>query len=135
MKPRSDSETRLGPKAPTDTQTIFLLSPAHCGGKRARGLLEGGATSALGARLRGRGATIGDVFSFLSGLYFRGKLAYARRFTRHHRVPDGVLVITPGRGLVAADATVTLDDLRAIAEVGVVPDEPRFREPLERDAG
>ena len=43
-------------------------------------------------------------------------------------------MITPGRGLVPHDETVGLDDLRAIAAVGVSLDEPRYRGPLERDA-
>ena len=30
----------------------------------------------------GEGAPVGEVFSFLSGLYFRGKLAYAEAFAR-----------------------------------------------------
>ena len=88
----------------------------------------------LAARLRESGAPIGEVFSFLSGLYFRGKLAYGREFTRP-RVEEwrGVLVITPGRGLLPPETVVTMEELRAIAQVGVDPDEPRFREPLERD--
>ena len=114
-------------------QTIFLLSPAHCGGRRAQILLHESATSPLAVQLRGSGAPIGEVFSFLSGLYFRGKLTYGRTFARSRTAP-GVLVITPGRGLIPPDVVVTLADLRAIAEVGVTPDESRFREPLERDS-
>jgi hypothetical protein len=108
-------------------RTVFLLSPAHCGGRRARMLLEGRGTFALAARLGESGAAIGDVFTFLSGLYFRGKLSYARAFGRP-------LVIVPGRGLIPPDTVVTVDDLRAIAEIGVAPEEPRFAEPLARDA-
>ena len=33
-----------------------------------------------GSCARAQGAPLGDVFTFVSGLYFRGKLAYARRF-------------------------------------------------------
>ncbi len=124
----SDSEL------PASTQTVFLLSPAHCGGKRARILLNQRATFPLAVRLRESGAAIGDVFSFLSGLYFRGKLSYGQSFARFAAAPHGVLVITPGRGLIPPDAVVTLEDLREIAGVGVTPEEPRFREPLERDS-
>ncbi|HEY3156199.1 MAG TPA: hypothetical protein VGK76_06175 [Candidatus Eisenbacteria bacterium] len=92
------------------------------------------ATSPLAVQLRGSGAPIGEVFTFLSGLYFRGKLTYGRTFARTRTAPDGVLVITPGRGLVPPDVMVTLADLRAMGEVGVEPDESRFREPLERDS-
>jgi hypothetical protein len=117
------------------SETVFLLSPAHCGGKRAQLLLRDGASFPLARRLRGtRGAPLGDVFSFLSGLYFRGKLAYARSFHRVPRGRSGVLVITPGRGLVAASRAVTLEDLRAIAAVRVEPDDRAYCDPLARDA-
>jgi len=88
----------------------------------------------LAVQLRGPGAALGEVFSFLSGLYFRGKLAYGRAFARPGSAPDGVLVITPGRGLIPPDRIVTIQDLREIAEVGVEPEEPRYRDPLMRDA-
>jgi hypothetical protein len=84
-------------------------------------------------QLRDGGAPLGEVFQFLSGLYFRGKLAYAERFAFHTNAPHGVLVITPGRGLVPPETIVTIDELQRIAEVGVAPDEPRFRDPLKRD--
>ena len=115
-------------------KAVFLLSPAHCGGRRAEILLNGRATFPLAFQLRESGAPIGEVFSFLSGLYFRGKLTYGRTFARAGTALHGVLIITPGRGLVPPDVIVTLDDLRGIAEVGVTPKEPRFREPLERDS-
>lgn len=115
-------------------QTVFLLSPAHCGGRRAQILLHERATFPLAFQLRESGAPIGEVFSFLSGLYFRGKLAYGRAFGRSGSAFPGALVITPGRGLVSPDVVVTLADLQEIAEVGVTPDEPRFRGPLERDS-
>ena len=119
---------------PDGDQCVFLLSPAHCGGRRAQILLQEAADFPLAVRLREQGATLGDVFSFLSGLYFRGKVAYARHFARRNRTPHGVLVITPGRGLISPDVIVGVEELRAIADVGVTPEEPRFREPLERDA-
>ena len=94
----------------------------------------------LALRLRGTdGAPIGEVFSFLSGLYFRGKLAYARAFAQPPD-PDstiagaGVLVITPTAGLRPADTAVTIDAIRAFAKVDVAPDNPRYRRPLERSA-
>ena len=87
---------------------IFLLSPANCAGVRARMVMSERATFPLAARLRSaEGAPIGDVFSFLSGLYFRGKVTYARAFASP---PDcespisgaGVFVITPTAGLRSA---------------------------------
>ena len=60
---------------------IFLLSPAYAGGRRARMILSDRSRSDLAKKLRSkRGATIGEVFTFLSGLYFRGKIAYANAF-------------------------------------------------------
>src|SRR5258705_10265025 len=115
-------------------QTVFLLSPAHCGGRRAQLVLREQAAFPLALALRGGGTELGELFTFLSGLYFRGKLAYARAFGRRAVAPHGVLVITPGLGLVPPETVVDLARLRAIAEVGVALTEPRFREPFERDA-
>src|SRR6185295_1946030 len=99
---------------------VFLLSPAHCGGKRAGLVLNEQATFDLATRLRApRGVAIGDVFTFLSGLYFRGKLAYARHFACAPEGADGVLVITPTRGLVPPERPVTLAALREFATVDV----------------
>jgi hypothetical protein len=111
-------------------RTLFLLSPAHCGGRRARLLLDPLASFPLAVRLRGAGAPLGEVFSFLSGLYFRGKLAYAETFQERDL---RALVITPGRGLLLPGQWITLADLHAMAEIDVAPDEPRFRDPLVRD--
>jgi len=82
---------------------IFLLSPAYAGGERARMILRDQAQFPLARTLRGKsGAPIADVFTFLSGLYFRGKIAYANAFARPARGTSGVLVITPTRGLIDA---------------------------------
>ena len=97
---------------------IFLLSPAHCGGVRARLVLSDRASFDLARRVRGSaGAPIGEVFSFLSGLYFRGKLAYARAFARPSHGRVGVYVITPTEGLRPADEPVDLERLRRFASV------------------
>jgi hypothetical protein len=119
---------------------IFLLSPANCGGKRARIVMSERASFDLAVRLRGPdGAPIGEVFAFLSGLYFRGKLAYARAFARP---PDstsqisgaGSFVITPAAGLRSIDTDVDLGALRAFANVDIAVDNPRYRRPLEASA-
>ena len=106
--------------------TVFLLSPANCGGTRAQMLLRS-QTSPLTERLTNGGAPIGEVFTFMSSLYFRGKLAYATRFGRAY-------VITPGRGLLPADVLIRLDDLRQMARIEVDAALPAFRDPLVRDA-
>ena len=95
---------------------------------------------ALARQLRtAEGAPLGDVFSFVSGLYFRGKLAYARRFARPPDPTDpvsagGVLVITPNAGLRSADTAVTLESLRAFADVDIDLRNAAYRAPLERGA-
>lgn len=114
---------------------IFLLSPANTAGTRARMLFNPNAAFGMATQLRSpRGAAIGEVFSFLSGLYFRGKLAYANAHARPARGVQGVHLITTSRGLVAPDTPITLDDLREFASVPIDLDEPRYREPLTRDA-
>jgi hypothetical protein len=80
------------------------------------------------------GAPLGEVFRFASGLYFRGKLAYAAAFAAPPRGVPGGLVIAPGAGLVDPATPVRADDLRAFGAVPVDASEPRFRAPLERDA-
>ena len=114
---------------------IFLLSPAHCGGKRARFLLNDDATFDLARRIRGEGgAPLADVFSFLSGLYFRGKVAYARAFGNP---PDGLFgayAITSNRGLLPIDEPLNVTALRDFGCVDIDAGDRRYREPLERDA-
>ncbi len=114
---------------------IFLLSPAYAAGERARLILSERAQFELAKRLRNKqGATIAEVFTFLSGLYFRGKIAYANAFARPIRGTSGVFVITPTRGLIEAHARIRLNDLREFALVDIHEGNPRYREPLERDA-
>jgi hypothetical protein len=113
---------------------IFLLSPAFCGGERAKLLFNPVAPFPLAVRLRAGGVPIGELFAFLSGLYFRGKLAYASAFARPPRGAPGVLIITPTRGLVHPDTLLTLDDMREFAEVNIATQSSRFIEPLVRDA-
>src|SRR5437868_4352957 len=82
-----------------------------------------------------RGATIAEVFTFLSGLYFRGKIAYANAFARSMNGDCAVFVITPTRGLVDARSTITLSDLREFAAVDIDESNPRYRKPLEKTVG
>jgi hypothetical protein len=114
---------------------IFLLSPAYAGGKRARMILREEAQFPLAQTLRGKsGAPVADVFTFLSGLYFRGKIAYATAFARSTRGIPGVFVITPTRGLIDPQTRIRLEDLREFAAVDIHEDDPRYRLPIERDA-
>ena len=79
-------------------------------------------------------ATLGDVFAFCSGLYFRGKLAYARKFANPPEGLAGVQIITSSRGLLSADARVGKAEMREFINVEVDADEPRFTGPLSESA-
>src|SRR5438552_2022503 len=89
----------------------------------------------LALRLRASsGAPLGEVFSFLSGLYFRGKLTYARAFANPPAGVPGVYVITPTDGLELAETAVDVSRLRRFASVDIRADDARFRRPLLRHA-
>ena len=97
------------------SHTVFLLSPAHSGGKRAQWLLDPNASFPLALRLRRDGIPVGEAMSFMSGLYFRGKLAYANAFQQAPRQRSGVLVIgtrCPAHGEFVL--TITAATLRPI---------------------
>jgi hypothetical protein len=115
---------------------IFLLSPANCSGPRAQMLLSERASFDLARRLRsGQGVALGEAFAFISGLYFKGKLAYALEFARPPE-PDlpltasGALVITPNAGLRAVETAVTVEALRNFATVDIAANDARYRKPL-----
>jgi hypothetical protein len=119
---------------------VFLLSPANCSGTRAKQILSPRAQFPLALELRSRrGAMLGDVFAFVSGLYFRGKLTYAMRFAAPPE-PDnaivgcGVHVITPNAGLRTPDVYVTHRAVAAFADEDVHQDNAGYRRPLERSA-
>ena len=116
------------------TARIFLLSPARCDGERAKLILNPRAEFPLAQALREPGGVeLGEVFSFLSGLYFRGKLAYARAFGRAPEPQSGTLVITTERGLVPPATRITREDLCAFADVDIGAGEERYLGPLRRD--
>lgn len=114
---------------------VFLLSPASTRGERSQLVFNPEAQFELALTLRTpEGAPLGDVFSFLSGLYFRGKLTYARMFAKGPEGVPGALVITPSDGLVPPEEHVTLDRLRRFSRVPIDTGEVRYRRPLLRDA-
>jgi hypothetical protein len=94
----------------------------------------------LAVRLRGdRGVTIGEVFAFISGLYFRGKLAYALEFARPPEpgapiAGSGALVITPNAGLRPVETGVSAEAVRGFAGVDIAANDPRYRGPLVASA-
>ena len=113
---------------------VFLLSPARASGVRAGWLLRPQASFELAVRLRAGTANLGELFAFASGLYFRGKLAYARAFAQPDASGEGAWVIAPGRGLLPPQTPFTRAELRALAAVPVDAAHGPFREPLLRDA-
>jgi hypothetical protein len=114
--------------------TVFLLSPAHCGGKRAGYLFNPGAGFALARRMHDDGGIpLGEAFCFMSGLYFRGKLAYANRFAAPPPGVSGTYVITTNRGLVPPAQIVSAADLQSMGVAKIKPDDPLYRSPLQRD--
>jgi len=119
---------------------IFLLSPANCNGRRAQQAMSPNASFALAEALRSLdGAPLGDFFTFISGLYFRGKLTYARRFAQppdpsNPIVGGGVHVITPNAGLRSPDTRVTHAAVRAFARGDIDIDNRNYRRPLEASA-
>lgn len=119
---------------PSRQYRIFLLSPANIAGIRAGLVLNGNSDSEIARRLRQEGVAVGDLFSFISGLYFRGKLAYAKAFADAPPDLPGVFVITSSGGLVTPDTLITLERLRGISCGNIDPADARYRIPLERDA-
>lgn len=113
---------------------VFLLSPASCRGKRASLLLSPRSAFPLAEAFRRGDASLGEVFSFLSGLYFRGKLQYARTFARPAPGGPGVLIVTPSEGLRPPDEPIGLARLRAFAAHDIDAGNPLFTEPFRRDA-
>jgi hypothetical protein len=88
----------------------------------------------LAVRLQTEGAPLGDIYTFISGLYFRGKMAYAEAFAAPPPGAPASVVITPGAGLIPPSTVMTEEHVRGLAAIDINEDEPRYREPLERDA-
>ena len=116
-------------------ERIFLLSPASSPGKRAGFLLNPKATFDLARRLHsGQSVPVAEVFSFLSGLYFRGKFTYARHFAKPPPTLAGAWVITPNRGLLKADEPIGLAEIVSFGTVNVDMEDERYTRPLLKDS-
>ncbi len=111
---------------------IFLLSPANVSGIKGQRLLNPTWDSDLALRLRNSGATLGEVYAFISSLYFRGKLDYAQRFQNPPRGIAGVQIIT-GAGLMLPETVITLNDLRRISATAIDEKNSDYRRPLDSD--
>jgi hypothetical protein len=121
----------------TSSRRIFLLSPASLNGVRAAQLTSRDARFETARRYRGPGGVpIDEAFAFLSALYFRGKITYARHFaTPPKGLPgDGILIITPGFGLVPPSWPLTPDKMETLRETPVDAKCPGYTEPLREHA-
>ena len=129
LAPGSDSSDCRPPLS-----RVFLLSPANTSAIRGQLLLNGNSEFELAQRIRREGAPLGELFSFISSLYFRGKLAYAEAFSHLPTGFPATLVITTSRGLLPPDTVIRLDDLLEMSAVPIDPGDARFRGALCRDA-
>ncbi|MGH9459255.1 MAG: hypothetical protein ACRD2J_16590 [Thermoanaerobaculia bacterium] len=115
--------------------TLFVLSPASLGGVRAKQLVSPRARFEAAVRYRsGEGVAVADAFAFMSALYFRGKIAYARRFARGWDGDSGIRIIAPGFGLVEPEWPLGPEQMKRLRRIGVDPARRGYRQPLERDA-
>ena len=113
------------------SSTIFLLSPASLNGKRAEMLRSGRAKFEAAVKFREGGVEIAEAFSFMSALYFRGKIAYARHFAR--RASGEILVITSGEGLVEPEWKLDAARMKRLERVPIDSRSLAYRKPLEND--
>jgi hypothetical protein len=127
--PRSNPSDCTPPRS-----RVFLLSPANISAVRGQLLLNGNSEFELARRIRGQGAPLGELFSFISSLYFRGKLAYARAFSIPPTGFPAMLVMTTSRGLLPPETIVTIEDLLEMSQVPIDTSDSRYRGPLCRDA-
>jgi|SRR5579872_6137846 len=139
MTPLNLASTSLAPGSdPSDSRPrlarVFLLSPANTSAIRGQLLLNRNSEFELARRIRRRGAPLGELFSFISSLYFRGKLAYAEAFSQSSTDFPSILVMTSSRGLLPPQTVITLEDLVEMSAVAIDPNDARYREPLCRDA-
>jgi hypothetical protein len=117
------------------SSTVFLLSPANLSGKRGQMVMNPEAGFALARALRSEdGAPLAAVFSFVSGLYFRGKVSYAKAFGHAPGGMASAYVMVAGGGLCPLDEPVTLPRLRDWQKVSVSERNPHFTAPLMRHA-
>lgn len=119
------------------TTRLFLLSPATLNGLRAKQLTSPRAMFAAAQRYRTEeGVEIGDAFAFMSALYFRGKIAYARQFAVPSPVigGDGTFIITSGYGLVPPDWRITEERMKRMRRIDIDVDARSYVKPLREHA-
>ena len=97
---------------------------------RARFLLNPHAPFPLARQFHAGGLSLAEAFAFMSGLYFRGKISYARHFARS---PDLIWIITANAGLCSPERIVHPDDVAAFGRTEIDAGDRKFVEPLDRD--
>jgi hypothetical protein len=122
----------LAMNQPISRPRIFLLSPANASGIKGQRLLSPAAEFDLARQLRQSGAPLGEVYRFISSLYFRGKLDYAEKFQNPSRGVAGVQIIT-GAGLMLPETVVTLSDFRRISATPIDANNSHYRRALDSD--
>jgi hypothetical protein len=116
---------------------IFLLSPAKLGGTRAKQLTSPRASFDAAVQYRSpEGVPIAEAFAFMSALYFRGKIAYARQFANPSARLDGngIFVITPGFGLVPSDWRITAERMKKLRATDIDVAKRSYTKPLRDHA-
>ena len=120
---------------------VFLLSPASPSGVRAEQLTSPRARFGAAERYRSpEGVTIEEAFTFMSSLYFRGKITYARHFAApppelaFGTEDDGILVIAPGFGLLPPSWRLTEERMRKLRRTPVDLKNRSYCEPLRQHA-
>jgi hypothetical protein len=118
---------------PTTSRTrIFLLSPANASGIKGQRLFAPASSCELALRLRNGGVALGEIYRFISSLYFRGKLEYAQRFQHAPEGVAGVQIIT-GAGLMLPETVITLERLQTVSATSIDAKNTSYRLPLDRD--
>ncbi|SRR5579883_1985538 len=110
---------------------IYLLSPANLSGRRGQSLLREDSRSEFAQRLRDGNVTLGEAFTYISGLYFRGKMSYTQAFAAPPKGLPGAFIIVSSRGLVPPNVMITTSDLRSFASTPIDAADPQYRVPLE----
>jgi hypothetical protein len=120
---------------------VFLLSPARPEGVRAAQLTSPRARFGAAERYRSpEGVPIGEAFTFMSSLYFRGKIAYARHFAAPPpelalgSEDDGILVIAPGFGLMPPSWRLTPERMKKLRGTPIDLKNHAYCEPLRQHA-
>ena len=102
------TRSAIGDRTAPIARRIFLLSPANIRGIRGSQIMRDGMQSGMAVRLHNQGVPLGEIFSFISGLYFRGKLAYAEKFAEVAGDVRAAYVITSSAGLIPCERLLLL---------------------------